>query len=561
MKIKKLMASLIMACCVGAASLTSANVPLMPIKDLQPGMQGVGKTVIKGDTIEDFNVEILGVTGSETSGYNVFVRLYGDLIDKTGGVAQGMSGSPVYVDGRLVGAVAFGKAFNDPHYCFLTPIGSMLQLLDKPVARPAGFVPQGTALQAGGFSTLGMEYLQDKLKAVGLEAVSGGGSGEASAKALEPGSAVGVALMQGDLSLGALGTVTWTDDAGNVLAFGHPFMQRGDSSFFMNKVWILGCIPNLQSSYKVGNLGGSIGTFNQDRASGIAGKIGAEPASIPVFVAVSDTGRGINNSARVKIIEDEKLMPTILDAAVFNTAAKTVDRNGGGTARLRFEITGVDSKKQNITIDRENMYYSTDNLLKLMNQELVEAANILMQNKFEQVNIYGIDVTAEVTEDVQVAEIVRVTPKKRTVKPGEKLDIDVVLKPYRQNEFTQTVQFKIPEDHPGGKLALSVRGGSSLAWIQNLLRKQQEEGVPAQKKDNRRTLADFIKNVNEADKNNELIIDISAGQNSPANNMQNPEVQADAGFAGMLAGTPFKQKTTFDFIIDGESELVLTVDK
>lgn len=358
MKIKKLLATLALGCCLGlgSAGAAAANVPLMPVKDLKPGMQGVGKTVISGDTIENFNVEILGVTGSETSGYSVFVRLYGDLIDKTGGVAQGMSGSPVYVDGRLVGAVAFGKAFNDPHYCFLTPIGNMLQLLDKPVSRPAGFVPQGTPLQAGGFSPLGMEYLQEKLQAAGLDAVSGGGSGAASTKALEPGSAVGVALMQGDLSLGALGTVTWTDDAGNVLAFGHPFMQRGDSSFFMNKVWILGCIPNMQSSYKVGNLGGSIGTFNQDRASGIAGKIGKDPASIPVFVAVSDTGRGINSSARVNIIEDEKLMPVILDAAVFNTAAKTVDRNGGGTARLRFEITGVDSKKQNITIDRENMY-------------------------------------------------------------------------------------------------------------------------------------------------------------------------------------------------------------
>ena len=563
MKIKKLLATLALGCCLGlgSAGAAAANVPLMPVKDLKPGMQGVGKTVISGDTIENFNVEILGVTGSETSGYSVFVRLYGDLIDKTGGVAQGMSGSPVYVDGRLVGAVAFGKAFNDPHYCFLTPIGNMLQLLDKPVSRPAGFVPQGTPLQAGGFSPLGMEYLQEKLQAAGLDAVSGGGSGAASTKALEPGSAVGVALMQGDLSLGALGTVTWTDDAGNVLAFGHPFMQRGDSSFFMNKVWILGCIPNMQSSYKVGNLGGSIGTFNQDRASGIAGKIGKDPASIPVFVAVSDTGRGINSSARVNIIEDEKLMPVILDAAVFNTAAKTVDRNGGGTARLRFEITGVDSKKQNITIDRENMYYSTDNLLKLMNQELTEAANILMQNKFEKVNVYGINVTAEVTEDVQVAEIVRVTPKKRAVKPGEKLDIDVVMKPYRQNEFTQTVQFTIPADHPGGKLALSVRGGSSLAWIQNLLRKQQEEGVTAQKKDTRRTLADFIKNVNEADKNNELIIDISAGQNKSASDMQADNMEGDAGFAGMLAGTPFKQKTTFDFIIDGESEIVVNVDK
>ena len=93
--------------CLQMAMAAAANVSLMPIRDLRPGMQGVGKTVIQGDTIEEFNVEILGVQGSETSGYSVFVRLYGDLIEKTGGVAQGMSGSPVYVDGRLVGAVAF----------------------------------------------------------------------------------------------------------------------------------------------------------------------------------------------------------------------------------------------------------------------------------------------------------------------------------------------------------------------------------------------------------------------------------------------------------------------
>lgn len=557
MKLKTLVTVFLLCCCSWAAA---ANVPLMPVKDLQPGMQGIGKTVISGDKIEDFNVEILGVNGSEATGYSIFVRLYGDLIDRTGGVAQGMSGSPVYIDGRLVGAVAFGKAFNDPHYCFLTPIGSMLKLLDMPLAHDGAFVPQGTSLLAGGFTPSGMEYLQEQLQSVGLEAVNGGSSGDApGSDVLQPGSAVGVSLMEGDMSLGALGTVTWTDDEGHILAFGHPFMQRGDSSFFMNKVWVLGCIPNVQSSYKVGNIGKVIGTINQDRASGIAGILGSAPQSIPVFIAVSDTGRGINSSSRINIIEDEKLVPVILDAAVFNTVSKTVDRNGGGTAKLHFEITGVDSNKQQVLIDRDNMYYAADNLLKSINGELVEAANILTQNKFEQVDIYGISVTAEVSEDVQVAEILRVTPQKREVKPGEKLLIDVVLKPYRGAEFTETIPFVVPKNHPGGKLALSVRGGSSLAWIQNLLRKQKEEGLPAPKKEVRYKLADFIKNFNEADKNNELIVDVSAAPN--LNQPSEKNIADDAGFAGMLKGSPYKQKTVFDFIIDGESEFVIDVRK
>lgn len=366
-----------------------AATPLMPVKDLKPGMHGVGKTVISGNTIEDFYVEVLGVSGSETGGYSILVRLYGDLIEKTGGVAQGMSGSPVYVDGRLVGAVAFGKAFNDPHYCFLTPISSMLRLLDTTAYNTGDFLPQGTALSAGGFTPAGMEYLQEKLQEVGLQAVNGGSGGMQDYKEkLVPGSAVGVSLMQGDLSLGALGTVTWTDDNGNILAFGHPFMQRGDSSFFMNNVWILGCIPNMQSGYKVGNTGSMIGSFTQDRASGIAGQTGKFPKAVPVFTSVSDKDRGINNVSRVQVIDDEKLLPVIVDAAVFNTVSKTVDRNGGGTAKLRFEITGRDSENNLISIDRDNMYYTNDGLLKVINAEMTEAVNILTQNKFNKVDIY-----------------------------------------------------------------------------------------------------------------------------------------------------------------------------
>ena len=544
--------------CLQLAVAAAANIPLMPIRDLRPGMQGIGKTVIQGDTIEEFNVEILGVQGSEATGYSVFVRLYGDLIEKTGGVAQGMSGSPVYVDGRLVGAVAFGKVFNDPHYCFLTPIGRMLSLLDEPKSLPADWLPKGTALQAGGFTEYGLSYLQEKLAPLGLEAVSAVGVGQGSGKALEPGSAVGASILQGDMTLGALGTVTWTDDKGNVLAFGHPFMQRGKSNIFMTKAWVLGVVPNMQSSYKVGNMGEPIGTFTQDRSSGIGGSQGKLPTTIPLFITVNDTGRGQGVSMRLEVVEDERLAPAIVEAAVVNALSKACDRNGGGTARLRFTITGVDSKKQNLSIQRENMFYSSDAILKNVNAELSEAMTILMQNKFEAVQLYGINVEAQLSEQVQVAEIQRVQAAAEKAQAGEKLAIDVTLKPYRGQEFTRTVYFTVPKDHPGGKLALQVRGGSSMAWIMELLRKQQQEGVPAAKKqEQRRTLADYVKSVNKADKNNEIIVDIATGQQQMN---ANPNAQLpDAGLAGMLAGSPFKQKYPFDFIVDGEGEVSVEV--
>lgn len=546
--------------CLQLALAAAANVPLMPVRDIQPGMQGIGKTVISGDTIEEFNVEILGVSGTQATGYNIFARLYGDLIDKTGGVAQGMSGSPVYVDGRLVGAVAFGKTFNDPHYCFLTPIGRMLPLLDEQRSVPADWLPKGTALMAGGFTEYGLEYLQEKIAPFGLTAVGAGGTAQESKKVLEPGSSVGVALMQGDMSLGALGTVTWTDDKGNVLAFGHSFMQRGESSFFMTKAWVLGVIPNLQSGYKVGNIGEPVGSITQDRSTGIGGSLGALPKTIPLFVTANDSDRGLTSNVRVRLVEDEQLVPSIVDAVVVNTVSKTVDRAGGGTAKLRFHITGVDSKKNIIEIQRENMFYANEALLKNLNQELSEAMTILMQNKFEPVQLYGIDVEAEVSAQVQVAEVFGVRAPAAAVKPGARVPITVTLKPYRGEEFTETVYFTVPKDHPGGKLALNVRGGSSMAWVMNLLRKQQSEGVPAaQKQEKRRKLEDFIKSVNTADKNNELIIDLASGQLS-----LKPEQAAaasEAGLAGMLQGSPFKQKYPFDFIIDGESEIVLNVEK
>lgn len=548
-----LMAGLLSMQCLLASA---ANIPLMPVQDLKPGMQGIGKTVIQGDTIEEFNVEIIGVSGQETSGYSILVKCYGDLMEKTGGVAQGMSGSPVYIDGRLVGAVAYGKSFNDPHYCFLTPIGSMLKMLDTPQKQTLDWIPKSTSLSAGGFTELGLECLREELKPQGIEVAVGVHSGPESTKNLEPGSSVGASFLSGDMTLGALGTVTWTDDKGHVLAFGHPFLSRGNSNFFMNKAWVLGVIPNMSSSYKVGNIGSTIGKIEQDRSSGIAGLVGNIPKSIPMVINVSDYSRGVNNTTRVRAIDDEKLLPSIVNAATVSCINRTADRNGNGTAKLHFKLTGVDKEKKYIEIDRENMFYATENLEKVATQELAECLKVLMNNKFESINLYNIAVDAEIADTAKFVELVKVSTKKREVAPGEEISLAVTMKPFRGQEFVKVVNYTIPQKTKGDKLILNIHGGSNVSWIVNLLKKQKDDGSPTEKKEQKRkSLKDFIDEVNSADKNSDLIIDITSGANA------DNSAKDDGGLSSMLKGSPYKKAIPCDFIIDGELELVLKVVK
>lgn len=563
-----------------AATPCTAAVSLMPIRDLRPGMVGVGKTVIAGDRIEDFAVEIIGVSGSPVAGYSILAKASGPLIEKAGGVAQGMSGSPVYIDGRLVGAVAFGRAFNDPHYCSLTPISNMLRLLDSPRGQagkdwppadrqlpPEPLLPKGTALLAGGFAGYGLDYLRERLAPLGLEVLAAGGGSDGaysgSETSLQPGSSLAVSIMDGDLNLGALGTVTWVDEAGRLLAFGHPFMQNGDSDFFLNRVWILGCIPNLSSSYKVGNIGPCLGRISQDRASGVAGSLGQQPQSVPVYISVRDQNRSQDSQCRVRIVQDEKVLPAALDAAVVNLAAKTVDRNGGGTAKVAFTIQGKAAQgktAQALSLQRDNMFYAGNELFKGMEQELSETVNVLLSNKLAKVEVAAISVAVDVYQEPRVAEILRVKPRQDRARPGQEVVLDVVLKPYRGQELGETVTFTVPKDYPGEKLALTVRGGSSMAWAQQLLRKQQEEGLPAaEKKEVGKTLQDFVKEVQEADKNNQIIVDVA-----PAPLKEEAASQpggGELGLRGLLAGSPYKSKQAFDFIVDGEAQTQISIQR
>ena len=545
---------------LSVASGAFARTPLMPVEDLKPGMRGYAKTVISGDTIETFPVEVLGVTGSDSAGYQILIRAGGDVIARSGGIAQGMSGSPVYIDGRLAGAIAYGKAFTDPHYCLLTPIHDMLDLLDKPEPhRPVSpsLLPKGTPLLAGGFTSAGISVLEEGLEPFGMTIADIGVPGTASsAKELEPGSSVGAALIQGDLTLGALGTVTWTDEQGRILAFGHPFMSRGAAEFFLTKTWVLASLPNLQAAYKVGNIGAAAGTFNEDRAAGIAGQIGRLPAYIPMYVSVSDSTRSQNGSARVKLVNDEKLAHKLAAAVLVSQAAKTVDHGKGGSARIRFDITARDEKGELLHISRDNMYFDKESVVKVLPAELQETVQVLLQNKLEKVRITNIDVNVNASTEALIAEIKKVSVKEKEPKPGDTIHLQVTLKPYREEEFVRTVAYKLPKD-AGGEVRLNVRGGASMAWVKELLRKQkEEEDIQAKKEEKKKDikLSDYVREVNQADRNNDIIVEFAPDHKRKDGREEEEEEES---LASLLAGGRHKQSVAIDYIVDGEQKVTV----
>ena len=553
----------LLLCAVVSQAL--ARTPLMPVDNIRAGMRGYGKTVISGDTIETFPVEVLGVTGNETSGCQILVRVGGDVIARSGGVAQGMSGSPVYIDGKLAGAIAYGKAFTDPHYCFLTPIQDMLDMLDRPEPHhkpsEAALLPKGTALLAGGFSPEGFALLQKEMASVDVTLTNtGGGAGRSSEKELEPGSSVGGALLQGDMTLGALGTVTWTDERGRLLAFGHPFMKRGKADFFLTKTWILASVPDLQTAYKIGNIGKAAGSVSQDRSAGIVGQTGRLPAFIPIYVSVADSTRSKNGSARVRVVNDDVLAPKLIASVLTSQVTKVADQGGGGSARILFDITAFDSKQELLHISRENMYFDKNSVVKQVPVELQETVQVLLQNKLEPVRISNIDVNVDVSTESRVAEIKSVSVEEKKPKPGDTINLKVVLKPYRDKEITRTVAYKLPKDAKG-TVRLNVRGGASMNWIQELLRKQKEDGESQAPKEDKKKgkdlkLSDYVREVNRADRNNDIIIEFAPSPVRKSKKAAGEEENAPS-LAAMLAGGRNKQSVPVDFIVDGEQQVTV----
>lgn len=563
MKRSKFLLILVLLLCIHGIAF-AASIPTISVEELQPGMHGYAKTVIKGVNIETFDVEVLGVTGSDVTGHNILIKASGPLIERSGGIAQGMSGSPVYIDGRLAGAVAYGKAFSDPNYCFLTPIGEMLKMFDNYDARPSVFLPKNTPLMVSGFTQDGIKYLSDKLAPMGLKTYAvPSGSEDLSKVALEPGSSIGVELVRGDMSIGAIGTVTWKDDdTGRILAFGHPFLQRGTADYFMTNAWIFASIPNMESAFKVGALGVLKGRISQDRATGIAGKINENPKIIPMFVSATDKDRGLHKTASVQLITDEDLVPSLVDSICYNVVNRTIDRNGGGTSHITFNITARGKDSGELQLRRENMFYNSKDIAKATDGELAYACDMLMKNKFEKVTIFSVNVDVEVTSDFEVAEIVSVKVPNKKFKPGSKIPLLVEFKPYRAKNFTKEIEFTVPDKQKPGPMNIVIRGGNAYAWLTKVIKKQQEAaaGTPIAAK--KIKFKEFLDEFNAADSNNEVVVDIlpNTSQNTgEKDKASNAKKLAATDLQSMMQGSKYKQKYPLDFIANGDVEMTIHI--
>ncbi|HWQ60789.1 MAG TPA: SpoIVB peptidase S55 domain-containing protein [Negativicutes bacterium] len=597
------------------AAMAAAAPETMPLEEIRAGMQGVAKTVVSGTTIEEFGVEVLGIMKNKgPSGDLILVRTFGDLIDRTGGIAQGMSGSPVYIDGKLVGAIAYGWTFTDHKVGMVTPIADMLKLWELPAPKPriteeeAKIEEQSgeeqpedkkaedkkaedkkaeentvlaTPLMAAGFGERALALLTEKLRPYKLTPYAvGDAPAEAAYRPLEPGSAVGVQLVRGDVSLGAMGTVTYVE-GNKVLAFGHPFLKKGATGYFLTNAYVFTTVKGMENSFKVGAVGPALGVIDQDRGAGVSGQMGLFPSVVPLRIGVTDRALGTSRDAVVQIVQDEQLFPVLAAASVLSVIEKTADRVGAGTAKVTFEVTARNMPGD--TFKRENMFYSPANIGEQAISELYELMALLASNQFQPVDILDIQVDATVDPERRTATIMEARANVATAKPGDKVEITVSLKPFRGETVTCKVPFTIPKDQPAGPLTLEVRGGGMIPLAELLSKRQKgdDELLQAVGKLKTKTFPEMLKEFAERDRNNDIVVEVLSAEagdllggpgpaKAPAAKLDPvTNINAAAGKqpprAGRSADAVKKQENksthSTDYIVDSDAQVVINIGK
>ena len=472
---------------------TVAVVPTLPPAALHAGQTATVRTVFAGDSIETFEAEILGVMdGGRSDGTIIYARATSPKAIATG-VAQGMSGSPVYVDGKLVGALSSGFGFSREPIFGITPIAEMLDVLDRPDAPPGDWAAGPSGIDDGVRMRLrGLAWSDDDsaaapvpraprpgmpahldlpLAAGGLDprvfddvrglfagtgfAVTPGGRAKPPAggkpKPFEPGSACAVDILRGDLNFSAIGTVTYVD-GDRVLLFGHPFFQAGAIRLPLSTANIVGILPSSNISFKLGVPGVPVGTATQDRRAAVAGRIGAVPAMLPFAVTVTQEGR--RQAFRFEGLEDRNLLSQLVAAATLNSAMEA----GGGTPMQTVEWT--------LTMHRGGRAYMMRDVV-AGEAPLAEAAGTLTAplrflygNAFERFSLDSVSIDLNVRPGRRQWTLRSATLRTPRVRAGGTAVVDAVVERWRGERRTVTLRIPVPDEFPDGAYALAVSGGA-----------------------------------------------------------------------------------------------------
>lgn len=489
----------IMALCTGA--LAGELPEILPIAAVTRGQLGVGKTVVSGTAVEEFAVEVLGVVqGRGPSNSLVLVRTSGPLIERTGGIAAGMSGSPVYVDGQLLGALAFGFDLADHTLGLVTPATDMAEvqaLLDSAAGKgPTGSeptsplsimdggrldgvvlasnqfeaavwrskVPQNVAvafpvaapLMVSGLGARTRSALESATSRWNMLTVPAGQAPEGVVSPeFEPGSSFGVQLVRGDVNLTALGTVTLVGDRGFV-GFGHPFLNRGRVDYFVTGAYVHEVVQSIVVPFKVGAPLEAVGRLVQDRASGVGGVLGEDPEYVSVQVQVHDRTLGRVSELEACVVHDEGLTVPLAAVTLLEALDRGLDRIGKGTARTTVTLEG---KGLTEPLVRDNIFFSNSDVSAAALGELLLSLQRLLGNEFSPVTLSSIKLAAEIGEERETARIERAVPQAREVAPGDTLQIAVTLRPFREEPITRSMSLTIPSDAVPGEVSVVVRPG------------------------------------------------------------------------------------------------------
>ncbi len=495
----------------GGAGVSQLDARLFPLEELKPGMKGVARTVFSGTEPEEFNVEILGVLpGFPAPRQNAIIaRLSGANAERTG-VFGGMSGSPVYIEGRLVGAIAFSFPFSKEPIAGITPIKQMIDLfergsernagageprtfsftelasadwkprLPKPAVTGAAFVapvaanspliallgqqlqPIATPVVFGGVSQEALAIYAPQLQANGLLPVSGVGGaaaittlGPITEKTLLPGTSVSVQLVRGDYSIAASGTVTLRD-GNRIYAFGHPFLSLGASDMPMTESSVVTVIPNANNSFKLSVPGRMVGNMSQDRASGIYGQLGQAPKMIPVKINLR-TSRDRTETYSYEVANDSFLTPLLLNLTIYSTITSSERTLGDATISISGKINVVGQEA--IEVDRR---FSAGNAPMLAAGSVAVPVNALLSSGFENVQIGGITLDITSSENKYTASLERIALDRTEAGRGEMVEVQAYVRTESGKQFVQRIPVQIPRDVPLGQLLVFVGDGSAL---------------------------------------------------------------------------------------------------
>jgi SpoIVB peptidase S55 len=443
-------------------------------------MRGVGKTIFQGNKIEDFQVEILGVLENVGPKQSLIIaRISGGPLEHTG-VMQGMSGSPVYIGGKLIGALAMAFPFSKDPIAAIRPIAEMLPVSNEsPATRPNTTPPSSnllaglprtepingqmieiaTPISFGGFTQGTIDYFAPRLKALGLEPRQGIGLGGKAdnrmgdPSALHPGSMISVQLMTGDLGVGADGTVTHID-GDKVYAFGHRFMAVGPTGIPFTRSEVIALLPNLNSSFKISTPRELMGVISQDRSTSIAGVLGKRGNLVPVEISMNRGGKPLE-TYHLNIVNDRYLSPVLLQMAVFSTIDATERGAGSSSVSVNGEIQ-LDSRA---SVPVAGSYSGEANIALQASLAPSLPLAYLMQGGFSDLRIRGIVLRIDSADTQKQFTIEEVTASRKEVRPGESVEITTRLTGENGDEILKTVKYDVPIGALPGTLFFSVADG------------------------------------------------------------------------------------------------------